>query len=119
MFPFWYHECMSLTNKKCKSCEDKNAKALSMEEIADLLMEVPGWGLSPDGDMISREFSFSSFDNAISFVSDIAKVAEGEGHHPDIHVFYDKVRLDIKTHSIGALTENDFILAAKVDAIVR
>lgn len=110
---------MSLTDKKCKSCEDKNTKGLTLEEISDLLIQVPGWVLSPDGDVISREFKFSSFPNAIDFVSDVAKIAENEGHHPDMHVSYDTVRVDISTHSIKALTENDFILAAKIDGVVR
>lgn len=110
---------MSLLNKKCKPCEDKNAKPLSLEEISDFLMQVPGWSLSPEGDMISCEFDFSSFSNAIDFVAKVAKISDIEGHHPDIHVFYDKVRIDISTHSVSALTENDFILAAKLDAIVR
>ncbi len=110
---------MNLINKKCRPCEDKKAKGLSAEEISDLRMQVPGWSLSKDVDKISREFSFSSFQNAIDFVGDVAKIADSEGHHPDIHVFYDKVRLDLSTHSIGKLTENDFILAAKIDSIIR
>lgn len=110
---------MTLTDKKCKPCEDKNTKGLTLEETSDLLMQVPGWVLSPDADMISREFKFASFPNAIDFVSDIAKIAEHEGHHPDMHISYDTVRVDISTHSIKALTENDFILAAKIDAVVR
>ncbi|HEY4479304.1 MAG TPA: 4a-hydroxytetrahydrobiopterin dehydratase, partial [Candidatus Paceibacterota bacterium] len=77
---------------------------------------VPGWNLSEDGKKISKEFKFKDFIGAINFVERVADVAEMEDHHPDIHVYYNKVVLELWTHAIGGLSENDFIVAAKVDA---
>ena len=65
---------------------------------------------------ISREFQFKNFIEAIDFVSrSVADIAEVDGHHPDIHVFYNKVLLELWTHSIGGLSENDFIVASKIN----
>jgi 4a-hydroxytetrahydrobiopterin dehydratase len=66
-----------------------------------------------------KEFKFVDFIGAINFVNLVADIAEEEGHHPDIHIFYNKVRLELSTHAIGGLSENDFILAAKIDAHQR
>lgn len=65
---------------------------------------------------ITKEFKFKDFKEAIAFVNKIAEIAESEGHHPDICVFYNKVKLTLFTHSAKGLTEKDFILAAKIDA---
>lgn len=106
-----------LKNKKCTPCEDKNTKPLSSEAIFPLLHEVSEWKLSENQKTISREFEFKDFVRAIDFVRAVADIAEMEGHHPDIHIFYNKVQLELSTHSIGGLTENDFIVAAQIDAI--
>lgn len=66
---------------------------------------------------ISKEFKFKDFIGAINFVDNVAGIAEEEGHHPDIYIFYNKVLIELSTHSIGGLSENDFILAAKIDNI--
>lgn len=89
---------------------------MTQEEAEKYLARVSGWRL--DGKWISKEYKFRNFLEAIEFVNKIAQVAEEEGHHPDIHISYSRVRLDIWTHSINGLSENDFILADKIDALV-
>lgn len=114
-----------LLKKKCVPCEG-GAKPLTPEEIGKLMTQVPDWQLSEDpssnlqkfgmGAKISKEFKFKDFIGAINFVDKIAGIAEEEGHHPDIHINYNKVLFELSTHAIGGLSENDFIMAAKIDA---
>ena len=84
-------------------------------EVERLLYQVSGWSLS--GKWITKEFKFKNFVAAMKFVNRVADLAEEEGHHPDIHIHYNIVRFDIWTHAIDGLSENDFILAAKIDAL--
>ena len=74
-----------------------------------------GWEKSKDGKKISKEYKFKDFIGAINFVERVAETAELAGHHPDIHIFYNKVLLELSTHSIGGLSEKDFDLAKKID----
>lgn len=106
----------NLLKKVCISCEGKSIKPLSRADAQDYLDETPGWALDKDAKKISKEFKFKDFIGAINFVERVADVAEMEGHHPDIHIHYNKVLLELWTHAIGGLSENDFIVAAKVDA---
>ena len=76
----------------------------------------PGWTLDEKAERISKEYKFQDFIGAINFVQTVADIAEMEGHHPDIHIHYNKVLLELWTHAIGGLSENDFIVAAKIDA---
>ncbi len=96
-------------------------KPLSGEALDNFLKEVPGWNLADlpaqAGDKISRGFNFKNFVEAMHFVERVADIAEQEEHHPDIHISYNKVNLELYTHSIGGLSENDFIVAAKIDAL--
>jgi 4a-hydroxytetrahydrobiopterin dehydratase len=105
---------MVLTAQKCKPCE-KGTPPLSAEQAAELANGVPGWTLHEKS--IDREFRFSGFREAIAFVNRVADLAEEEGHHPDIHIYYSRVRLELSTHKIGGLSQNDFILAAKIDEL--
>src|SRR3989338_3017564 len=105
-----------LLQKKCVPCEG-GAEPLKGGEVEDYLKETPGWTLSEDAKKISKEYKFADCIGAINFVERVADVAEMEDHHPDIHVYYSKVVLDLWTHAIGGLSENDFIVAAKVDAV--
>lgn len=107
----------SLKDKNCAPCEDKNMKPLPATGVKRLLTELTGWTLSRDGKSIVKEMVFKDFDKAMDFVTMVADAAEFEGHHPDIDIRYNKVKLVLSTHSIGGLTENDFILAAKIDHI--
>ena len=114
-----------LLQKKCVPCEG-GVPPLSYEEIGKLMEQVPGWELFEEtsenlkkfgmGAKISKLYKFADFIGAINFVNNIAEIAESEGHHPDIKINYNKVTLELYTHAIGGLSENDFILAAKVDA---
>ncbi len=88
------------------------------EEEDSNINKVPGWELDRTGEhKIVREFKFGDFKKALAFVNKVGAIAESEGHHPDIHVYYSKVVLELYTHSIGGLSQNDFILAAKIDAL--
>ncbi|MEN9582927.1 MAG: hypothetical protein RL641_881 [Candidatus Parcubacteria bacterium] len=106
----------NLTQKKCQACEGGVAP-LTKEEALSYMGEVSSWTLSDDAKKISREFKFKDFVKAMNFVESVADIAEMEGHHPDIHISYNKVLLELYTHSIKGLSENDFIVAAKVDQI--
>ncbi len=103
--------------RRCVPCEG-GVPRLSLAECLPLLKHVSGWVLNDQATMISRSWLARDFMEAIGFFDNIAKLAEEEGHHPDLHLTgYRDVRVDIFTHAIGGLSENDFILAAKVNAI--
>ncbi len=104
-----------LTRKHCVSCEG-DVKLLASKEIEKYLNTVGAWQLNKQGH-ITRTFAFSEFLPAMDFVNRVAKLAEQEGHHPDFYIHYNIVELEIWTHSINGLTENDFILAAKIDKL--
>jgi len=89
---------------------------LKQEEVFGLMEQIDGWNVDGDFKVIFKEFKFKDFIGATNFVNQIAEIAEEEGHHPDIHIFYNKVVLELTTHAIKGLSENDFILAAKIDA---
>lgn len=105
-----------LLKKKCVPCEGKGIKPFTKEEADDYLKEIQGWKVDDKYIQISKEFKFKDFIGAINFVDRVADIAEMEGHHPDIHIYYNKVIIELWTHSIGGLSENDFILAARIDA---
>ncbi|MGH9441331.1 MAG: 4a-hydroxytetrahydrobiopterin dehydratase [Thermoanaerobaculia bacterium] len=106
---------MSLRDKKCFPCEG-GTPALDERRVRELLGEVPGWNAG-DG-KIRRELKFADFLSAMTFLNRLAEVAEREGHHPDFCLHYNRVELTLWTHSVGGLSENDFILAAKIDALL-
>jgi len=81
------------------------------------MAQVLGWKLSTDTKSISRHYEFEDFTAAMSFINKVAELAESEGHHPDIAISYNKVDLKLSTHAIGGLSENDFILAAKINQL--
>jgi 4a-hydroxytetrahydrobiopterin dehydratase len=105
---------MNLVEKKCKPCEG-SMPPLTQEQSNKLLEQIPDWEIK-DGH-VYRQFKFKNFKEAISFVNKVAEVAEQEQHHPDININYNKVSIDLYTHSINGLSENDFIIAAKIDQI--
>ena len=86
-------------------------------QAEELLQQVRSWTFSPDAKKISREFIFKNFAEALAFANKIGTIAEEEGHHPDLTVSWGKVGVSLSTHAIGGLSENDFILAAKIDQI--
>ena len=104
-----------LTMKKCVPCEGGVPK-LSSDEAKEQVRQLQGWELTRGSDWIEKRWKFKNFKGAMAFVNEVADLAEEEGHHPDIHVEgYRNVRIEISTHAIGGLSENDFILAAKID----
>ena len=104
-----------LAAKKCVPCQG-GVPALPAEEQQRLLGQLgEGWRVV-DGHHLEREYRFDDFAQALAFTNRVGAVAEAEGHHPDIHLAWGKVRLTIWTHKIDGLTESDFILAAKADA---
>jgi 4a-hydroxytetrahydrobiopterin dehydratase len=106
-----------LTAKKCEPCEG-GVPRLSEDEAGALLKTVQGWSLSPDGQRIRKEWTSKHFLAAMEFLNRVAFLAEDEGHHPDLHLTgYRNVAIEIWTHAIGGLSENDFILAAKIDRV--
>lgn len=108
-----------LTEKHCVPCEGGMAPH-SRDEAEKNIAEVDArWQLRGDAKMISAEFAFGNFKEALQFVNKVGDVAEEEKHHPDIRIFaYKKVLIELSTHAIGGLSENDFILAAKIDGLV-
>ena len=107
----------NLALKKCVPCEG-GMPPLEKSRTQELLKEIPGWQLEGNK-KISREFRFKNFKEALAFVNRVGALAEEEGHHPDIFVHdWNKVRLELSTHAIKGLSENDFILAAKIETLL-
>lgn len=107
---------MDLAQKKCVACGG-GAVPLNTVEANILLKQVNGWNLSSDAKKISKAFTFKNYVEAMDFANKITPIAESEDHHPDIFVSWGKVTVALTTHAIGGLSENDFILAAKIDKI--
>mgnify|MGYP001619327467 FL=1 len=107
---------MDLATKKCVPCEG-GAVPLTRMEAEALLGHTNGWTLDADVKKISKAFTFKNFLEAMAFANKITPVAEAEGHHPDLRVGWGKVTVELSTHAIGGLSENDFILAAKIDGV--
>jgi 4a-hydroxytetrahydrobiopterin dehydratase len=102
-----------LINKKCVPIPPGTA-ALSAEILSELGQQVPEWSVV-DGKKIRRVFKFKSYLAGANWVPAIAELAEREDHHPDIQLLYRKVVVEFWTHTVNGLSENDYILAAKVD----
>ncbi len=106
-----------LSQKHCKPCEG-GVPALSADEVKALLPGVPAWRLTADGKHIRREWRVKDFLTALDFFRRVGDLAQSEDHHPDLHLTgYRNVAIEFSTHAVGGLTENDFILAAKIDKL--
>ncbi len=105
---------MKLSDKKCVPCEG-GVKKLNSTEIEKFNSQLVNPWQVQDGLKISKEFLFKDFIQTMKFVNKIAILAEEEGHHPVMHVYYSKVMIELWTHAILGLSENDFILASKID----
>jgi 4a-hydroxytetrahydrobiopterin dehydratase len=106
-----------LVAKKCKPCEG-GVEPCTREEAERQLKNLPGWRLTPDGQRIRKDWTVKNFMAGIDFFNHVAQAAENDGHHPDLHLEgYRKVWIELWTHAIGGLSENDFILAAKIDRL--
>ncbi len=108
---------MDLAQKHCVPCGD--VVPLARQESEPLLKKVVGWRLVPDALSISKTFTFKDFAEALAFVNKIGAIAEEKGHHPDVALSWGKVDVSLSTHAIGGLSENDFILAAKIDQVQK
>ena len=105
---------MSLSTKTCTPCQG-GVEPLERSEAERLRAETPDWQLSDDARRIRREFKFRNFAQAQAFVNKVGELAEEQGHHPEISFGWGHAEVEIWTHKIGGLHENDFILAAKID----
>jgi len=105
---------MTLKEEKCIPCREGGVP-LGKAESRELVVDVPCWTLSEKA--IEREFRFHNFREAMAFVDKVAETAEDQGHHPDIHISYNHVKLELTTHKIDGLSRSDFIMAAKIDGL--
>ncbi len=105
-----------LTQKSCKPCEG-GVKPLMPDEYESFLrQELQGWNAVKEK-AIEKEYKFKDFQEALDFVAKVGQIAEEENHHPDIFLHnWNKVKLTLSTHAIKGLSENDFIVASKIDA---
>lgn len=107
-----------LTKQKCVPCEG-GTKPFTPEEFAQYLEAVPNWSVVEDK-AIERKFTFKNFADALNFLVEVGKIAQQEGHHPDMLLYgWNKVTITLSTHAIGGLSINDFIEAAKIDQLHR
>jgi 4a-hydroxytetrahydrobiopterin dehydratase len=106
-----------LTAKKCVPCEG-GVEPCTREFSIEQLTKLPGWQLSDDGKRIRKDWVLKNFVNSLDFFNQVGQIAETDQHHPDLHLTgYRNVQIEIWTHAIDGLSENDFILAAKIEAI--
>ncbi|MDP2593442.1 MAG: 4a-hydroxytetrahydrobiopterin dehydratase [bacterium] len=99
----------------CVSCEDSRGHLMA-DEVKELWRQVPDWSWE-NHHHLAREFKFKNFAEALAFVNKVGEIAEKEGHHPDIKFGWGYVTINLFTHAVDGLTENDFILAAKIDRL--
>lgn len=119
-----------LTTKHCVPCEGGVEPINRADALAMLEYHANDWALSDDdknppshkatkGQSISKEFKFKNFKDALEFVNKVGAIAETEGHHPDINLGWGKVNITLTTHAINGLSQNDFIMAAKINKIEK
>ena len=105
-----------LTQRKCKPCEG-GAQPLPLSAAQALLTDISGWELI-DGKSLRKQVKCRDFLDAVALIQKIAPIAEADDHHPDLHLTgYRRLTIELSTHAIGGLSENDFILAAKIDQL--
>jgi len=103
-----------------RHCQPRKGKehALDKDAIAALLPQLPGWALSADGDALVKDFRFEDFHRTLGFINAVGFMANREDHHPDLEAGYGHCRLRWSTHDVGGLSLNDFICAARVEALL-
>ena len=107
-----------LKTKRCKPCEG-GAESLDAERTSVLIRQVDGWEVGEDGNSIRRRFKFGNFYETMAFVNAMAWIANSEDHHPDFSAGYNYCDVTFTTHALGGLSENDFICAAKINALLQ
>ncbi|MDA3821755.1 MAG: 4a-hydroxytetrahydrobiopterin dehydratase [Bacteroidales bacterium] len=106
---------MELEKKKCIPCEG-GIPPLTEDEVLEYISVVKGW-IIQDNKKIIKKLDFVNFKHTMSFVNEVARISDEEGHHPVMHISYGSAEIELWTHAIDGLSENDFILAAKIDRI--
>jgi 4a-hydroxytetrahydrobiopterin dehydratase len=106
-----------LAARKCKPME--GGSALSADDARGLLEQIGGWTLAGDAKLISRTFEFKNYYRTMAFVNAVAWIAHAEDHHPDMEIGYNRCSVHFSTHSVGGLSENDFICAARIDHLLQ
>jgi len=109
---------MSFADRHCARWP-KGKPKLTGPEVAAALVELPGWTATERASRLTRRFTFADFRGAMAFVTALAELANAEDHHPDFAVRWNVVEVVSWTHDAGGLTDNDFILAARLDALAR
>jgi 4a-hydroxytetrahydrobiopterin dehydratase len=105
-----------LAARECKPWP-KGTPTLSLEQATELLREIPGWSMNTGSTAIVREFRFKNFHQTMAFVNALAWIAHQTDHHPDLEVGYNRCNVTFSTHSIGGLSDNDFICAARINSL--
>ena len=107
-----------LAERHCEVCKP-GTPTLPRQEVDSLLKQLDGWSVVETGDHLelTRTFKYRGFMPGVELIDRIAPIAEAEGHHPDLHLGYGSLKVELWTHAAGGLTDNDFILAAKIDRI--
>ncbi len=105
-----------LATQKCKPCA-AGTPALSQDKVTSLMQQLDGWTLYDH--LIGKSFEFKNYYHTMAFVNAVAWLSHREDHHPDMKVGYNKCHVEYTTHAVNGLSENDFICAAKVDALLK
>jgi len=108
----------TLTKKQCAPCEG-GTDPLDRDRVKELLAQIPGWQVDAGGKKIYRRFEFKGFYKTMAFINAMAWIANQEGHHPDFEAGYNFCLIHFTTHAIDGLSENDFICAARVNALLN
>lgn len=110
---------MTLTDLQSQSCQPRHGKehALDSAAVEAHLKLLPGWTRASDGESIGKTFTFADFHRTMAFVNALAWIAHAQDHHPDFEVGYARVQVRYSTHDVGGLSLNDFICAARVEAL--
>jgi 4a-hydroxytetrahydrobiopterin dehydratase len=106
-----------LADRSCVPCRG-GVPPLPPDDVARWLGELDGWQ-APENHHLTRTFRFADFAGALAFANRVGALAEEQGHHPDLHMAWGRVRVDLWTHKIDGLTESDFVLAAKIDRLAQ
>jgi 4a-hydroxytetrahydrobiopterin dehydratase len=109
---------MDFASKKCVPCE-RGTPPMTRAQVEEALRSVAGWEPQDEQRRLHKQLRFRDFKEAMRFVNAMADLAEAEGHHPDFTVHYNTVDVTLWTHAAGGLTENDFIMAAKIGELQR
>ena len=107
---------IDLASKKCLVCE-VGGLPFNQQQVEKLLLKLKGWDVDTGLKRIFKKWQFSDFKTAIVFANKVAVLAESEGHHPELRIVWGEVKVSFWTHAVDGLSENDFILAAKIDKI--